>query len=673
MPVRAQAGRAAQPRWGPRPAIALLHDAQPYLLDAATLAPSTGFRDQGAVELYHLRYEQVMPNGLSALVVQRIFAVRDSQAANLFALDNLWYDTARNRFQLLRARVLRTGPDGAIQELAGADQGDFHPGATGSQRRRVGLPVLRAGDRVEVVYALLPDSSHDWSLLDGHFLGNLFAFRDSFAEAHVRYVLASTGPLVINQFGLKPARRDRTAQGLATWQWDAQDLQPFFSQPDGPSITDESPFVQASGFHSWAAMANWYSGLLAGRARMAAPFEQKLVQVALPTGRPANAPLSLEETRATVARVWRYLAPRLNYRGNESGIHAYVPAPVAQVFNAGSGDCKDGALLLATWLRAAGVEADLALVRTPVMGRLAPPASDGAVAATMAAFDHALVYVPATNQWIDTTAPSFLDNELPSSDQNSLALIVRAGQSQLVRIPAASAEANFTSRTVRMWPESGHWLRVEGEVEVRGADAPDFRQRYGAPGGRVAAMTDWLRSYFPTAQIGSVAVEGVDPSADTVHLRFTAHIAQEHGFTVSWIRRGYSSILAAQAEREQVLELPLRWQTDETWSLALPGGDSACAAYTPDAPVDRQGEFGQLMVHASCAQGWLTVNSSVMQTAQTVTPADYGQFRAFWQAADAALNAPLLTPEQQQRARQAALDVTGKRDTLAATVSLRVK
>ena len=74
--------------------------------------------------------------------------------------------------------------------------------------------------------------------------------------------------------------------------------------------------------------------------------------------------------------------------GLEFGIHGYKPYKVTQVLARRFGDCKDKASLLIALLREVGVDAELVLVRTRRGGRLDPePAS-------LAVFDHAIVYVP---------------------------------------------------------------------------------------------------------------------------------------------------------------------------------------------------------------------------------------------------------------------------------------
>lgn len=622
----------------------LLAAARPYLADAASLPASPGsFPGEGVVELYHMRFEQVLPDGLSGVVEQRVFQIRDRDTAAMFVPDDLWYDSSRSHFQLQQAQVLRGG---AI--LNGADRGDWRNDATGNQPRRVDLPELRAGDRVNIVYLLLPDSGPKWSLLDGHFLGNLFAFRDDYPILHARYIVAAPAPIAFSQVGVAAPRLGRARTGEATWEWSAENQPAFFAQNNGPALTDASPFVQVSGFDSWAAMATWYSGLLAQRAQLGPGFERTLLRAA--DAASPRAPLTPAQIRSTVARIWAYLAPRLGYRGDESGVHAYVPAPVKQVFQARRGDCKDGALLLVTWLRAAGVEADLALVRTRSMGALAPSV-DGRVAATMAAFDHALVYIPATRQWIDTTVPNFLTSELPASDQGALALIVRAGQRGLVHVATLAPADNITRRSVTLYPLGNGQVQAEGEIEVRGSQAPEFRARFADPGRQKDALQAWLRSYFPSARVSRVSAVGIAPAAATVHVQFVAQIAAPPHLSVAWIRRDYENLLASQTTRDTFLDLPLRWESDETWSLPV----ATCAGFVPE-PLAWQAPFGRLDLSSTCQDGRLRVTSRVLQTANRIPPQVYPQFRAFWQAVDTKLDSPAPLPLLRADARLLALE-----------------
>lgn len=610
--------------------------AAPFVADPAALGDDASqFPHEGVVQLYHLRYERVLPDGLSALLVQKVYQIRDRQAGAMFAPDNVWYDHARGSFQLASATVWRQR--GGAWGIAGkgSDAGDV-PGFGANRPREIQLPDLRAGDRVAILYTITPEPRLDWSLLGGHFLGNMFALRDSFATERARYVLASSTPVATSAVGLRPPQVGVDGSGFATRTWEADHQPAFFSSSNGPAITDVSPFVQVGGFDSWAAMADWYSGLLANRGAFSPEVMSKLQAIAQPV---VSAPDAVQ-ARAVVARVWGYLSQHLSYLGDERGVHAYVPEPAPSVFAAGQGDCKDGALLLTSWLRAVGVEADLALVRTPAMGQIAPTRY-GRVAATMAAFDHALVYVPITGQWIDTTAPHHLDSELPVADQNSLALIVRAGQKELVRVPAATATANLTRRDLELQPAGKGWLAATGTISVQGAAAPDLRSAYSQPAHRQAKLQAWLEGVFPGSQMESVEAAGINPPAAVVTLNFKARIPAA-SFSIAWARQDFAAQLAQEGQRGQWLDLPTRFQSDDAWTLDL-GDPAACARQELPPPVHRTSPYGEIEVTARCDGGRLRVHSRVRQLAERVLPGQYDGFRAFWQSVDTILATPVPT------------------------------
>ena len=588
------------------------------------------FADQGVVELYHLRYERIGKDGLSWQVNQRVFDIRSAEGASVFGVDDLWYDGSRTRFVLDKAQVIRNGK--VVAE--GRDGGDTVPGTTGNRSRRLVLPPLQPGDRVNIVFLLTPVHEPQWRNFSHRYLGDLFAFRGSYPVVKVDYSLHATQPLAVSQDKLDaPVEEHHGIQW--SWNWTGGPYAAFFQDNDGPSITDSSPFVQVSSFHSWAELADWYGQELQRRSRISPGFRRMLLQLVPPQKTPL----------LTVEAVWNYLSGHLKYHGVEEGVHAYVPSPVEAVFRAGRGDCKDGSLLLVAWLRAEGIHADLALVRTRPMGTVAKGA------ATMAAFDHAIVTVPSLGLWIDTTVPDFRVPELPSSDQDGLALIVRPGEAELTQIPLAQAEANLTRRVVHLHPLGDGWYDAHGEIDVRGADAPVMRRDYGDAAGRKATFQTWLHDAFPHAELEQISIHGIRTSGKAIQIQFRARVHPVQGMHAAWTPRHYARVLAMEARRNEVLHLPLRWVTEESWDIdtgnatsGATGNISSNAGSCPEhmAPQRESGPFGSVEIESSCSQGHWVLRTRVEQSADKVAAKDYSRFRDFWQQVDTMLNAPVL-------------------------------
>ncbi len=579
-------------------------------------------QDADIIELYHLRFERVGVSGLSTQVVQRVFQVESEEGARDLGLDDIWYDASRNRFQLWRADIFHDG------KLAGRgrDEGRTRPYDSGSQSRRLRFSGLQPGDIVNIIYCLSPRLRSSWTMLAGKYLGDLFAFRSGYPARQVRYVLESCFPLAVSQSRLAPPLTWKR-NGLYGWEWQAGALPAFYSENEGPSVTDRSPFVQASSFRSWQALVKWYLNYLRQPSRLAPALRAKWLQLAPPGQAPA----------ATLQRIRAILARRLRYAGDETGPHAFFPDSVASVWRARRGDCKDGALLLATWLRLEGIPADVALLRTRRMGRLAKGA------ATMAAFDHAIVYVPgrALNEpplWIDTTAPAFQSTSLPSSDQGALALILRPGQRHLVQVPIAAARVNLTTRRFQLRPNPTGGYELSGSVSVSGADAPSWRARCAHVPGRRQRVQAWLRFAVPEAVVRRLQVKGLSPQAPVFQARFHGWVPDlPTPLDVAWLRTNYVSALAFTERRRQPLKLNLRWRTQDSWSLQLP---RACPASLSLPQWSRVTDFGSLRVSVDCQNGRLQVSDTVAQRASSISAVEYPLFRQFWRQVDMVLRRP---------------------------------
>ncbi|HET9650959.1 MAG TPA: transglutaminase-like domain-containing protein, partial [Usitatibacter sp.] len=314
-----------------------------------------------------------------------------------------------------------------------------------------------------------------------------------------------------------------------------------------------------------------------------------------------------------------------HYVALEFGIYGYKPYPVSETLARRFGDCKDKASLMVALLRGLGIDADLALVRTRHMGALAPqPAS-------IAVFDHAIVYLPKYDLWLDGTAEYAGSRELPIEDQGAMALVVSLdGRAELRQVPRSSAADNLTRRVMTAVLRDDGTIHFHGRSTTRGEDAPGLRREYEQPDRQRDSLRDRLAEVYPSVRIDDVNVQGARDYEHDVTVDFDGTLDAFAGrklvsLQVSWMPRHYVQSLAPLASRREPLELPAPWTTAETISFELPS--SAVAELPPDVQLDQP--FASATLHFAQSGRRLVLESKVEFRQTRIAAGDYAQFRQF--------------------------------------------
>jgi hypothetical protein len=315
-----------------------------------------------------------------------------------------------------------------------------------------------------------------------------------------------------------------------------------------------------------------------------------------------------------------------HYVALEFGIYSYKPYPVTQVYQRRFGDCKDKASLMISLLREANIDAEIALVRTRRLGDIDPGAT------SIALFDHAIVYVPKWDLWLDGTAEYAGSHELPIDDQGAMALVVSLdGNATLRRIPVSRSEDNVTKRTVRAVVSSDGTIQFTGAAYTRGEEAPGLRREYEIPERQRDSFRNSLAAVFPTVRLEDVRVDGANDLEHDINVEFRGTLDSYTGHSIvplatSWMPRSYVQTLAPQGSRSEDLLLRAPWTTEEELRFQLPAHASVVSV-----PRDfvLQSQFGSARVHYNQKGRELIVTTSVQFSKTRITPAEYSAFRDF--------------------------------------------
>ncbi len=593
----------------------------PYLVNASKLAADARLAPphEGAniVVLADVTVERVRDSGLSTPHTQQVFYVANDRGARDYSTRSIQYSDATQRLIVIGARIFKT--DGRV--IRAEDQGENVVADTSTsmyydtRSRTLRFPGLQRGDVMELEYRLVPRSSVNPY---GNYYGTLMAFQTGLPQRLRRYVLIAPNDRPLNVVEQRMPVRATISHTTTetTYRWDATRIQPLMTEPRGPTLTEVAPYVSASTFANWEQFGRWYAAMVAPQFTLNSELHAAVDQLT------SGSLTELEKIHA----IHEFVLRNTNYIAMEFGVHSYKPYPVTQVYARRFGDCKDKASLTIALLRAAGIEADMGLVRTRKLGDI----SDRAI--TIAVFNHAVAYVPKYDLWLDGTADYAGLRELPLDDQGAMALTVDLnGKATLRRIPGTLPWQNYTHRLVQAQIQTDGKIVFEGSAYTRGEDAPGLRREYELPERQRDTVRANLAQIYPSVQVDMVHVDGAHDLEHDIKVRFSGSLntfAGQETLTLapSWLPHKYVDALAALESRSQPLQLPAPWTTEEELHFALPQG-----AKFQSVPEDEQYEtsFGSAAIRYERRAGELVITTSVQFRKVRVEPAEYGAFRDF--------------------------------------------
>lgn len=594
---------------------------------AAYAAPQPG---EDAEILSSLVAVKVNANGTSTRYVQRIARANTERGVDELRSYAISYSPDRQQVSVLHARTFLA--DGSVVEAHGeGDHNLSEPWANmyyDSRSRVVSFPNLRPGDTVELAYRL-DDAARD-NLLSDYF-GDLHILQDTMTEHRESYVLEapSSRPIYASTPRIKPAEATTTAQGADTlyrWSWrEVPRLQP---EPRMPGWAEASATLHVSTYKDWASVGRFYWGMV--RDQLVATDEVKRTAAQLGAG------IAPGDDLAKVRAVYDFVVSQTRYVALEFGIHGYKPYAVDRILSRHFGDCKDKASLMHALLEELGVPSNLTLVRTRQLGDVdAQPAS-------LAVFNHAILYVPKFDLFLDGTAEYYGSSELPAGDQGAMVLVVKPeGESQLAHAPPGKAEQNLTESTYDVALSRDGSAHVTAKSQVTGVNAPDYRRAYATVATRRATFEQaWSRT-FPGLAVEKVDLGDTAQLEKPVNLEFAMQVphygeAQPEGMRLSPFSKVHSYLesYAPLSQRQFDLVLDAPWVNHFTYRYRLPEGVGL--AGLPPA-FDRESPFGA--VHLSYKQdgGQLVCEGTIRFATARVKVADYAAFRGFLADVDQAL------------------------------------
>ncbi|MEM6992069.1 MAG: DUF3857 domain-containing protein, partial [Myxococcota bacterium] len=568
----------------------------------------------------------VHDNGLTDRLDHRIVRILDERGLRQQSVQAHSYDPAESYVEVKRARVRRA--DGTIEEL-----GDTHTVSLASagyrmyydQRQvQVRFSGLRVGDTLEVAFLHRDVAARN--MFDEYF-GDMVPLQGIEPRKRVEYVLEAPSDKAL--YFNRKIKRTKRDDGITVYRHVETNVPGIKPENSMPGWTEFARFLHVSTYENWDDVGRWYWDLVAGQLVVDDKIREGVAEAI--KGLPADA-----ATADKVGAIYAHVVRNTRYVGLEFGIHGYKPYRTTDIYSRRFGDCKDKASLLKVMLAEVGIDSHLVLVRTRDQGKLpTKPAS-------LSAFNHAIVYVPALDLFLDGTAEWSGPGELPVNDQGASVLVVQDGKGATFRtIPISPALANLrtTDQTVTLSPDGS--AAVHQRSVVHGAGASQLRFQFQAEEARRERLAKAFGDTFPGAEILDSQAPGIGnilvPAELSTKLNVPAWGKQTAGqmrFSVMGRDSRLAASLAPTAKRTHDLLLDTATVERQTIHYELPDGYRLARlpeGKTIETPV------GRFELTVTKTGKGADVHSDLSLSKQRIAPAEYPRFRDFLRQVDATL------------------------------------
>ena len=589
------------------------------------------------VSLLNNRVVRILENGLSAAYSQMAFQILDEQGIKQLRQMPLFYDPNEESIEIISVTTHKK--DGSVRHLYKVYEQDIADESIkmyySEKLKWIEIQDLDIGDIVEYQFKKIQTSRPTSSVI---YFNDVYALQGAMNRQWSRYTVIAPEKMPIHIFVSDPTgalssnevhteRRD----GKVIQTFEAQDLARVIPESNMPGSTEIMPTLLVSSFESWQDLVHWFLDLASAQWIADDAIRAKVHELTDGVKDP------LEKLR----RIHSFVVKSTRYVALEFGIHGHKPYPVPQIFARRFGDCKDKASLLKVMLREAGIDSEFVLARTRDSGDVATDL------AMPALFNHAILYVPQFDMFLDGTAEFSGTRELPTMDQDGLALIMRDdGSYDLRKIPLSTASDNAVNQKSHFRLTSGDTVSYSIDVTMRGLYSSTYRDRYQIESLQRERLEAEMTSNYPGTHIDSFQFSDLEDLEKDVRLQFDAHISLSDVAKVqgnTWIiypciNAGTTvNTFAPNAKRTMPLVLPAPVLQQKEVTIDLPPG----ARVVLPEPLSEKSEFGSYSLSARREGDSIVTTTTLSIEKMKITPDIYPDYIDFLRRYDQWLNTQL--------------------------------
>jgi transglutaminase-like putative cysteine protease len=414
----------------------------------------------------HVRHFVVEPSGAYLLTVEQIRTIAQRDALHDHARYEIGYNQVLEDIIAVEAHTEKAdGRRLAVQPHQITDQQQAAsvdaPMLQNTRLKIVVFPDVDVGDRVAVHYVVRRHTP----LFRGHFEDLSSARLQHQRDFRAVYDMPATMLLHADAAGFAPtstADLPAPAAGKRRYAWRYLDGDNPRIEAGSVSELDYGKRLAVSTFADYAALARAYQDRVGARAL---PDDTVAALATRVTG-------DVVEPRARAIALSDWVRRNVRYVALYLGPGGVVPHAAARVLANRYGDAKDHTTLLVALLASAGIDSTVALVNNGNAYQL--PA-----APTLGVLNHAIVYVPSLQLYLDPTAENVAGGFLPAALLGKPAVLTRSGEFAMLPFFQQAHSHTLTQFTIQSDGSSRFTVTRTGN----GALAELYRD---VPGGDVA-------------------------------------------------------------------------------------------------------------------------------------------------------------------------------------------
>ncbi|HMR08371.1 MAG TPA: DUF3857 domain-containing protein, partial [Polyangiaceae bacterium] len=501
---------------------------------------------------------------------------------------------------------------------------------TSARNFTVQLPRLEPGDVVELRYRVDDVTPRNEF---ANYFGEVVFMQSDEPVQNAEYVLITPKQRTLHIDAKVPnlKREVKESGELRTYRFFAETVPALRPEPAMPPWSEVLGFVHVSTYANWKDLGSWYWGLSKDQFDLDDRTRKLAKEIA--KGKTSD----LDKVKA----VYNWVIDNTRYVALEFGIYGFKPRRCVQTVARGWGDCKDKATVIVTLLEELGIKSTIVILRTQMRGDFKSSV------ASLAPFDHAIVYVPSLDLYLDGTAEYTGATELPKMDYGALGILVNRGDSKLVRLPDGDPAKNVLQRQLSAVIATDGSAKVDMTYTTSGVAAPDYRRRYHAEATRNdRVLGDLARQYpgFSLAKDG-VKVNDLSDYEKPVVMSVKGSVpgfARREGDRLSAsvtpdVR--LTPVYASLSSRSQDVRILGFSSVNETSTVRLPAGYKVLSS---PPPKQVESVFGSASVRVETSDGQIKVTGTLSLKVSRVTPKQYAAFRKFCADVDRAFEPRLV-------------------------------